>query len=102
MGKRYVELERNQGSLIQDWYSCARCWTPVRICHDKNGDYISCGEDDCRCEGLIKTTSVGYMMEKNEILAREARELLQIQFEWMRPTKRKVLTEEESLRELGY
>lgn len=102
MGRRYVELERNQGSIIQGWYSCARCWTPVRVCHDKNGDYITCGEDDCRCEGLIKTKSIEYMMQKNELLAKETRELLQVQFEWMRIPERKKLTEKEIMEQLGY
>lgn len=103
MGRRYVELERNQGSIIQNFYSCAMCWNPVRVCHDKNGDYITCGEDnDCRCEGLIRTNSVEYMIQKNEILAKEARELLQVQFEWMRVPERKKMTEKELMEQLGF
>lgn len=102
MGKRYIKLERNQALLIQNQYSCARCWSPVRVGHDKNGDFITCGEDSCRCEGLIKTISVSYMMEMNEALAREAREILQVHFEWLRKPKRKKLTEKEYLKELGF
>jgi len=103
MGKRYVELGRNEGKLIQDWYSCARCWNPVRVCHDKNGDYITCGEDnDCRCEGLIRTSSIKYMIERNEMLAKEAMEVLQIHFEWMRPKKRERLPVGKNLEQLGF
>lgn len=103
MGKRYIELDMNEGSLIQNYYSCARCWNPVRVCHDKNGDYITCGDDnECRCEGLIRTSSIKYMVEKNEVLAREALSLLQINFEWMRPKKRERLSVEKSLELLGF
>ena len=102
MGRRYIKLERNQASIIQDKYSCARCWSEVRVCHDKDGDYITCGDDNCRCEGLIKTSSVEYMIQKNELLAREAREVLQVQFEWLRLPKRKRLTREENMKELGF
>lgn len=102
MGRRYVKLERNQGSLIQGWYSCATCWTPVRVCHDKDGDYISCGEDSCKCNGLIKTSSINYMIQDHELFAREARKILQTQFEWLKPKKRKSMSEKELLEELGY
>lgn len=102
MGRRYVKLERNQAAYIQSKYSCARCWTEVRVSHDKKGDYITCGDDDCRCEGLIKTSSIEYMIRKNEALAKEAREVLQVQFEWLRLPKRKKLTREENLKELGF
>lgn len=102
MGKRYIRLERNQSTIIQDYYSCARCWSPVRVGHDKSGDFITCGEDSCRCEGLMKTSSVEYILQNDEFLAREAREILQVHFEWLRKPKRKRLTKEESLRELGF
>lgn len=102
MGKRYVELERNQSSIIQGHYSCARCWSPVRVCHDKSGDYITCGEDDCRCEGLIRTSSVQYMIDRNELLAREAIEVLGVHFEWMRPKKRERLSVKANLEQLGF
>lgn len=101
MGRRYIKLERNQASMIQGKYSCARCWTPVLVCHDKNGDYISCGDDDCRCEGLIKTSSVEHLIQKNEAFAREARRVLEVQFEWIRIPKGKH-TMEENLKELGF
>ncbi len=102
MGKRYVKLERNESGIIQGWYSCARCWSEVRVAHDKDGDFITCGDDDCRCEGLIKTKSVHYMIQENEALAREARDVLQIHFEWLRLPKKPRLTEEEYLQELGF
>lgn len=102
MGKRYVVLEPNQASVIQSKYSCGRCWTPVRICHDKNGDYIQCGDSDCRCEGLIRTTSVQYMIEKSELRAKEAREVLQVHFEWLRKPKRERLSIEQNLSQLGF
>ena len=102
MGRRYINLERNQGSLIQGHYSCAICWTPVLVCHDKKGTYITCGDDICRCEGLIKTSSVEFYIQQSELLAREARDVLQVHFEWLRPKKRKRLTQEENLKELGF
>lgn len=102
MGRRYVKLERNQASIIQGNYSCARCWTPVLVCHDKTGDYISCGEDDCRCEGLIKTSSVEYLIRKNDVLAIEARRVLEPQFEWLKKPKKKHLSIEENIKELGF
>jgi hypothetical protein len=102
MGKRYVELERNQVLTIQWKYSCARCWTPIIVGHDERGDFLSCGDDECRCEGLIKTSSVEYMIQKNELLAREAREVLQVHFEWLRTPKRKKLSTSDYLKELGF
>jgi len=102
MGRRYVKLERNQGSIIQGHYSCATCWSPVNVCHDKKGDYITCGDDDCKCNGLMKTSSVSYLIQENELLAREAREILQVHFEWLRPKKRKKLSMIEYLKELGF
>lgn len=102
MGKRYLHLERNQAVIIQDKYSCATCWSPVRVCHDKKGDYLSCGDDDCKCQGLIKTSSVDYLIQKNEMLAREALNVLGYHFEWLRKPKRKKLSIEENLKELGF
>jgi hypothetical protein len=102
MGKRYVKLERNQASIIQDGYSCALCWSPIRVCHDKIGDYLTCGDDNCRCEGLIKTSSIEYLIQKNELFSKQAREILQNQFEWLRLPKRKKLTIGENMKELGF
>jgi len=102
MGRRYVKLERNQGSLIQNWYSCATCWSSVRVCHDKDGDYITCGEDSCRCNGLVRTSTINYIIQNHELLAREAREVLQVQFEWLRLPKRKRLPTKQNLEELGF
>lgn len=102
MGKRYLKLERNQASLIQGHYSCAICWTPVLVCHDKKGDYLTCGDDNCRCEGLIKTSSIEYLIQKNDMLAREARDVLQVHFDWLKPKKIKKSTQEEKLKELGF
>lgn len=99
--KRYVELERNQASIIQNWYSCAWCWNPVRVAHDKDGDYITCGDESCRCEGLITTRFVEKLIAEREIKARVAREILQEQFEWLRIKKVK-RTREELMKELGY
>lgn len=102
MGRRYVTLERNQASMIQERYSCATCWSPVRVCHDERGDYISCGDDNCSCQGLVKTSTVEYMIVRNEMLAREARTVLQETVEWLRPAKREKKTEEQNMKELGF
>jgi hypothetical protein len=102
MGKRYLKLERNQASIIQNSYSCALCWSPIRVCHDKDGDYLTCGDDNCRCEGLIRTSSIEYLIQKNELFSREAREILQNQFEWLRLQKKKKMTVGENMKELGF
>ena len=99
--KRYVELERNQASVIQNWYSCAWCWNPVRVAHDKDGDYITCGNEDCRCEGLITTRFVERLVAEREMKSRVAREILQEQFEWLR-IKKIHRTEKEIMEMLGY
>ena len=99
--KRYVELERNQALIIQNRYSCAWCWNPVRVAHDRDGDYITCGDESCRCEGLITTRFVEKLIAEREVKARVAREILQEQFDWLKIKKVK-RTQEENMRELGF
>lgn len=99
--KRYVEIERNHANIIQNRYRCAWCWNPVRVAHDKDGDYITCGDENCRCEGLITTRFVEKLIAEREVKARVAREILQEQFEWLRIKKVK-RTQEELMSELGF
>lgn len=100
--KRYVEIERNHAPIIQSKYSCAWCWNPLRVCHDPEGDYITCGTEDCRCDSLITTSYVKQMIEKNEIRAKSARASLERSCEWLKLPEKKKLPREEILSELGF
>jgi hypothetical protein len=100
--KRYVEIERNQAPIIQNKYSCAWCWSSLRVCHDKEGDYITCGTEDCKCDSLITTRYAKKMVEDSEVRARTARAFLEKSCEWLKLPEKKKLSEKESLEMLGF
>lgn len=101
--KRYVVLERNQADIIQNNYGCAWCWSGVRVCHDKDGDYITCGTEDCKCTGLVRLKWIDHQIAEQEMRARIARRILQNSFEWLKVVRLQgPRSEEINLRELGF
>ena len=86
-----------EAMIIQNGYGCSWCWNPVRVCHSKEGDYISCGTDDCRGTGLITLRWIEKQIQDKAAMALEAREVLKD----FLPKKEK-LTEKENMRELGF
>ena len=101
-GRRYVVLESNQAIVIQNRYSCSECWNPVRVCHDRDGDYIECGTDGCTCRGLITTRFVDKMILESEMKARIAREVLQERYTWLKLPKRERIPTGKLMEELGF
>jgi hypothetical protein len=101
--KRYVTLEPNQAGIIQNNYGCAWCWNGVRVCHDKSGDYITCGTEDCRCSGLVSLKWIERQVEEQEARSKIARRVLQNSFEWIKIVrKQEYLTSEELIKQLGF
>lgn len=92
--KQYVTFQRNEAKIIQDGYRCAGCWNRLVCGHDKGGDFMDCGTDDCNLPGLVSERWVERQLQEGEARAKEAREVLSQSFEWM-----KVITENHSIKE---
>lgn len=101
MGKRYIKLPPNQAHIIQNNYSCSQCWNRVNYCHDEKGDYLDCGTQDCKCFGLVTNKYIEYQLQVQEVKARIAIDILQEQFEWLRPVKR-IKSQSQTMHELGF
>ena len=100
--KHYVTIERNQGKIIQDNYCCAWCWNRVIVCHDKDGDYLDCGTEGCRCDGLVTSKWVERQLQNDRQQALIARRILQNSLEWLKLKSSKPRSREYILKELGF
>jgi len=101
--KRYVKLERNLGMIIQNGYRCAGCWNRVIYGHDPNGDFLSCGTEDCRSVGLVTNWFVEHRIQWHEQRAREAKEVLRQSFDWIVAVNRTIPHSREiNLQQLGF
>lgn len=101
--KRYVTLERNQSAIIQNSYACAGCWNRVIVGHDKDGDFISCGTEDCQSVGLVHQTWIEKRKQWHAERARIAKEVLSQSFEWIVVINKRIpMSREISLQQLGF
>jgi hypothetical protein len=99
--KKYVVLERNQAGIIQDKYSCSECWNPIRVGHDKEGDYLDCGTEGCSCKGLVTTRFVDKMILDSQSKHMTAKFVLKDLYPELFPKKEKRTTGK-MLEELGF
>ena len=101
-GKRYVELESNHAIIIQNKYRCSRCWNRILVRHDKDGDYLYCGTEDCPCDGLITGGWVDHQLLASDKRAKEARNVLSKVFDWLKEPEKPKKSQKESMKELGF
>ena len=101
--KRYVEdLERNHAQIIQNRYRCSRCWNRVLVKHDKDGDYLDCGTDNCPCDGLITQGWVENQIMNFGKRATEAKKVLLPIFDWLKEPEKPKRNELEIMKDLGF
>ena len=103
MSKKYITLEPNQAGIIQEKYGCSDCWNRVNACHDKDGDYLDCGTENCPQHGLVRLSWIERQINDNYFVASTARRILQDSFAWVKVVRAQAPRSIEiNLHELGF